>query len=223
MNTTVSSNQALWLGIIPLVVPVLIAVVKTYLPKIPKALLPILCPLLGAGVSIIEYYVGMSPEGAVMQGAILGAAGVFVREVWDQLKKAGSGSVTTTASVIIGVIGLLFMPGCASFERTSYRTIGTTNTLVEKAMYAWGDYVETGKATVADQIKVKELYLRYQASLRVARDVTLELKKQQAEGISNNEQWASVLNAVDASAADLLDLIALFLPDTQTIKPANIK
>lgn len=75
-----------WLALIPLIVPGLVALVKWFAPKIPTAILPILCPVLGAGIEIIAHYSGLQTTGG-WGGAILGAAGVFVRETYDQLKK----------------------------------------------------------------------------------------------------------------------------------------
>lgn len=72
--------------LIPVITPVLIALVKVFAPKIPKVALPILAPVLGAALDIILHYAGAGSGGPLL-GALLGAAGVCVREVLDQVKK----------------------------------------------------------------------------------------------------------------------------------------
>ena len=66
--------------------PVLIAGVRQLVPKIPGWLLPILAPLLGAGLDILNYYATGNHVGLVA-GAVLGSAGVGLREAVDQAKK----------------------------------------------------------------------------------------------------------------------------------------
>ena len=77
-----------WQAIISFVVPLMIWGSKLLLPKIPKVVLPILAPFLGAGVEILLYLVGASGTSNPILGAILGGLGVWLREVVDQLKKA---------------------------------------------------------------------------------------------------------------------------------------
>lgn len=76
-----------WTLLIPLIVPIALAGLKYIVPKIPKAALPILAPVLGAAVEIVGHYAGLWAADPV-KGAIFGALGVFIREVYDQLRKA---------------------------------------------------------------------------------------------------------------------------------------
>lgn len=71
----------------PIIVPLIIAGVKYIIPKIPTWLLPILAPILGAVLTIITNYAAQS-SGNLVIAAILGLAGVGVREIVDQLKPA---------------------------------------------------------------------------------------------------------------------------------------
>lgn len=71
----------------PIAVPLLIAGVKYIAPKIPTWLLPILAPILGAVLTIITNYTA-GATGNVLVAAVLGLAGVGVREIIDQLKPA---------------------------------------------------------------------------------------------------------------------------------------
>lgn len=68
------------------IVPAVILLIKTLVPRLPKALLPILAPLVGAALEIVGYYSGLT-GGSVVTGAVLGALGVWLREVLDQLKQ----------------------------------------------------------------------------------------------------------------------------------------
>ena len=98
-------------AVIPLAVPILLAVVKNLVSAIPKWLLPILAPVLGAVAEIGLNYAG-APAVGVMWGAALGSAGVGLREIVDQLKKGGAGGATASLLALGTLVGLT--SGCAS-------------------------------------------------------------------------------------------------------------
>lgn len=75
-------------GIIVAGVPILLYIVKLLIPKIPKWLIPILAPVLGGLVDAAIAY-GSGGTANPIVGAFLGSAGVGLREIIDQLKKAG--------------------------------------------------------------------------------------------------------------------------------------
>ncbi len=75
-----------WSLVIPAVVPVVIAGVKWALPKVPSVWLPVLAPVLGAGLEVVLHYAGLT-SGNGLVGAMLGSAGVGLREVIDQVRK----------------------------------------------------------------------------------------------------------------------------------------
>lgn len=76
--------------LIPIIAPMVVAGVKKYGPSIPKFLLPLLS--MGVGVAV-GYFTDLGAQA----GGVLGAAGVFVRETYDQVKKAlTSDDVPTT-------------------------------------------------------------------------------------------------------------------------------
>jgi hypothetical protein len=79
-----SSSPSAIVALIPVAVPVLIALLKLVAPNLPTLWLPILAPILGAGADIALHYAGVSTLGAVW-GALLGSAGVGLREIHDQL------------------------------------------------------------------------------------------------------------------------------------------
>src|SRR5881398_3050631 len=68
--------------LIPVLVPFLIAGIKALIPKLPTWILPILAPILGALSAAVS---GVADPGT---GAVLGLAGIGVREVADQTRKA---------------------------------------------------------------------------------------------------------------------------------------
>lgn len=78
-----------WESLIVPAVPLLIAALKLLVPKIPRAALPIMAPLLGAALDIAASYLGSGTANPVW-GAVLGAAGVGLREIVDQMRKLGA-------------------------------------------------------------------------------------------------------------------------------------
>jgi hypothetical protein len=101
-----------WIVLIPVLVPMLIAVVKGLVPNVPVWLLPILAPILGAGADILLHFsTGGQSDPSV--GAALGMAGVGVREIVDQLNKRRKLPVALLA---IGLSIGLIAPGCGSLE-----------------------------------------------------------------------------------------------------------
>lgn len=86
------SSFGLLLTLIPLVVPLVVATAKTLIGKLPTWSLPILATGLGA---LLNWVLGLAhqPNTTLLNGALLGAAGVGVRELYDQIK----GTVTTQA------------------------------------------------------------------------------------------------------------------------------
>lgn len=70
----------------PVVVPLIIAGMKLLMPKIPSWILPLIAPVLGVLINIIDQAV-TSHAGNIWLAAALGLAGVGVREVVDQTKQ----------------------------------------------------------------------------------------------------------------------------------------
>jgi hypothetical protein len=73
--------------IIPLVVPMLIAFLKTKLPTVPSWALPLLAPVLGSLADVVLQASGVHTGGA-LKGALLGSAGVGLRELANQVSQA---------------------------------------------------------------------------------------------------------------------------------------
>lgn len=69
----------------PIIVPLIIAGMKWLKPNIPTWLLPVLCGPLGMLLDYINHLVTNSGLNLI-QAALLGVAGIGVREIVDQLK-----------------------------------------------------------------------------------------------------------------------------------------
>ena len=107
-------------SLIPVLVPLLIALAKWGVPRVPKVWLPILAPVLGAGVDVLAYVVGLQDAANPVLGAVLGAVGVALREILDQLKQAMLGSPSPDAGrkwmwlLVLGTaLGLAPVPATA--------------------------------------------------------------------------------------------------------------
>lgn len=96
-------------SLIPVLAPLLVALIKVVIPRIPKPLLPLLATGLGVALDYIGQLTGVS-AGNPLLGAILGAAGVGLREALDQTKKS-LGAV----SLLVALLGLsMAFTGCSS-------------------------------------------------------------------------------------------------------------
>lgn len=71
---------------IPVIVPLVLAFLKNIWPAIPKVALPFLCPVIGALMSVVISLSGQTVDPAT--AAALGAVGNWLRELYDQSKKA---------------------------------------------------------------------------------------------------------------------------------------
>lgn len=83
-----------WQAVIVAVTPLVIAAMKWIAPKVPSRIIPVLAPAIGAAVSILGHYTGIW-TGDATAGALLGMAGVGLREMYDQLMKPNITATTT--------------------------------------------------------------------------------------------------------------------------------
>lgn len=109
--TSQSPAVALAMILIPLVVPLLVAVFKFFLPKLPSWTLPILATALGALLNWISTAVG-GPGVGPLTATLLGAAGVGVREIIDQLKPDTKAGAATVASMVALCLFVPVFSGC---------------------------------------------------------------------------------------------------------------
>lgn len=81
-----------WLAIIPLLVPGVVALVKFFLPRVPGPWLPVIAAGIGLMLALLDHFTG-SLGGNPMAVAFMGAAGVGIREIYDQVKKAAAAAL----------------------------------------------------------------------------------------------------------------------------------
>lgn len=76
-----------WVNLVTLsITPVIIAVIKWLVPKVPKVVLPLLAPILGIALDqLVAFMTGH--QGNLVLAALLGASGLWLREAIDQAKK----------------------------------------------------------------------------------------------------------------------------------------
>jgi len=105
--------QSLFLLIIPVLVPLLIAFGKWAIPVVPAWALPIIAPALGALTDwLISLAAGTSASPAI--GALLGSAGVGFREIKDQVQyRIKEGKPTVPLILLFGALSL-GLTGCTT-------------------------------------------------------------------------------------------------------------
>lgn len=162
--------------LIPLLVPAALAVLKHLAPRLPKVWLPILAPLLGA---LIEALASGDLGPGTPLGAALGAAGVGLREILDQLRKRRAAAAAGTMSLLLAMaLAGAGGPGCRSPETALYRTAASVEATVDAAMKAWGDYVVWRRQALAQtpdpaaraalehqEAAVRQLFAAYRAAM----------------------------------------------------------
>lgn len=124
------------LAFVPIVAPLVIAVLKTFISRLPGWSLPILCTSLGVLASWLT--TGSLTQQSALVGAVLGGAGVAVREVVDQLRQrldatppGGGGGVTRAGATyaFAAFLILLVGVGCANVgNRAKDTTVTVTQT-----------------------------------------------------------------------------------------------
>lgn len=80
----VAANNLL-LALIPLLVPIIVAVLKNVISTLPTWTIPIIASALGELLNVVSGLAG-GPTTSALNGLLLGSAGVGVRELLDQVK-----------------------------------------------------------------------------------------------------------------------------------------
>ncbi len=120
----------------PLIPPLLLALEARYFGLIAGWMKPIVCALLGVLASIIDHYLTGAPGGFVAMGggAILGAAGVGIREVISQLKQQSAYPVPAIRNPpdpikpVPPAVPVLFLLALLSLALSGCATTGSTTT-----------------------------------------------------------------------------------------------
>ena len=102
-------------------------------------------------------------------------------------------------------------PGCKSTpQQVAYKSTATVSVTAEAAIRAYDVLAAQGKTTVAQNVKVKEAFQRYQASFAVLCDVGAIYA---ASATTNAPAAAALQQAVlntSASISDVVTLVQLF-------------
>jgi hypothetical protein len=216
-------NKFTWLEtIIPVVVPAAIALFKQLLPQIPKPWLPVLAPVLGA---VIEVAATRQVGAGTAAGAALGAAGVGLREIVDQLRKAaslqGDGAAPGSspparknagfAPLLLLLALPLFAFGCKTADETAFKTIASLEAAVDHAMNAWADYVVLKRAAnppdpalPGQERQVRAAYTSYRLAMSAAYAARAAYVIDEKAGLP---AWQARLDAASAAAHELLALV----------------
>ncbi len=213
--------------IIPVVVPVAIAALKQWLPRLPKAWLPVLAPVLGAGLDILTtHQVG---AGTAL-GAALGAAGVGLREIVDQLRKAlapsgggrdsGDGPSMAppgspfTPLLVVGLMPWLWV-GCQTPDEAAFKTAATLEATVEHAMSAWADYALKQRAATPPDAALPEQEDNVRAAHHAFRLAMGAVYAGRAAVVEDQTAglpvWQTQLDAARAASDRLVMLVDLFV------------
>lgn len=118
-GTAAPANQ-LWVGAITIITPMVIALLKAWIPRIPKPLIPWLTPLVGAGIEWIAILSG-STDGNLILATLAGMAGVAVREAYHQLQLRLTEHLAGLASggpLVIAIVVASAGAGCVSYRHT---------------------------------------------------------------------------------------------------------
>lgn len=112
---------------------------------------------------------------------------------------------------------MLVIVGCATFETTAYRTIGTITVTTEGARKGWVDYVTQQRVMLAKRpaeaaelerqvAVVGDAYASYQSAMRTAKAAVITYKQAPAD----QSGVEKALNAVSAASSDFIALIQRF-------------
>ena len=84
MNPDVSLSSQEIAGLMAVITPVIVGLIRTFAARLPKWLIPIIAPIIGAvGTTAINM-----DTSSIVSGAVAGLVGVGLREVYDQINKA---------------------------------------------------------------------------------------------------------------------------------------
>lgn len=197
--------NSLLLAIIPVLVPLLVALGKWALPKVPTWILPILAPALGALVDFIATWTVGATSNPVL-GAVLGSAGVGVRELFDQVKGRMSEPVKTLPLILLCVAlpCVAITPGCGIFktkptaEAVVYYTFKDSWTFSKTAYDSWSERVVLGKVTQEQSDKVDAAWNKFRAAFKASM------------ALARNDWAATTPASLLSIQKDLLALISTF-------------
>ncbi len=104
------------------------------------------------------------------------------------------------------IVGVAVFTGCASFQTTSYQTLGTISTTVEAARSGFVAYANSCQCVTSNQLaQVQSIYAEYQTAMAAAQSAEAAAI---AANNANSPAYQQAIAAVSASAAQIGTLIA---------------
>lgn len=105
---------------------------------------------------------------------------------------------------MVAVMALLV--GCATMTTTAGKLLSSTAITVDGAMQGWAMWVAEGQATMEQGVQVKQAYVKYQASMKVAKAAygTLVLN-------GDKSAWDQASAVLQANETALLGLTKSFM------------
>jgi hypothetical protein len=204
------------LAVITAITPILIALLKIAVPKIPKQLLPVIAPVVGVLVEYVSTSIGTAGTSWWL-AAIGGSAGVGLRELYDQIrnaggkkpectggecKKPGDTTVISLLTFVIWVSGLgcsAIAPGSDPIVVNAQRTMSASFDIVD-AFLRW-EHINRGKVDnevtkAADDIRVK-----FPTSLEATKAVLRVYKEtKSSDSKATLETWLATLREIESHA-----------------------
>jgi hypothetical protein len=181
---------------------------------------------------------GLSAQGLATSddiAAAIGAAVTLIGFAWSVFEKyrarprPSSLDPRPSSLPLLILVPLAFSLslGCATWQGAAYKSLGSTAVLVDGAMRAWAGYVVQERAAHPDQLlaleineaKVRLAYSKYQAAMRVAREVIAQTEKDKTTA---KPAWDKSLSAVEAASGELADLVRLLMSQSPTLIPLNV-
>lgn len=146
-------DQQTKVAIITVATPMLIAMFKLLIPKIPKQLLPVIAPVIGGLIDGLASASGLQ-ESSPMLSVVAGSAGVGLRELFDQFKSTDK-TIPPTPLIIASLLGAQLFLGCASYTNIRSmdpKTSVVTETTRVRAPFLTKSTVDGLKTHVSDRV-----------------------------------------------------------------------
>lgn len=175
---TAPDNTGLLLMLIPLFVPIIVAIGKFFLPHVPGWVLPILAPAIGALIDWLAS-LAMGTGASPLAAALLGSAGVGLREIKDKAQKRieegdKAKPIPLPMLLLCGALAassLVMFTACnTTQQRIAFNSIATVQTAVVGAYDQFTYQVATGRIGTNDVPRVSRQFNVFQAATLIALD-----------------------------------------------------
>lgn len=208
-------GTGLLMVVIPVISTVLVFLFKWVFPKLPKASLPIIAPIVGWLIDVVSTAMG-GPDINPVLAAALGSTGVGLREIADQLSKStGMKAASKVAGVLLlsGLLaGSVVITGCQTTPTTTYKVSSGAHVTAKAALGAWNEYIATHDVSVETETKVRDAYRSYQSAQLIVLDAAIAIKDWQSAGGADNDALnAKFTQATTTAAQAFSDLLTLLI------------